>query len=402
MTDYENPQSQTYASGDSYFDGDTFSFIGYTIVTSLVCAVTLGIAFPWMHCMLQSWEARHTVIHGRRMKFDGTGGQLFGKYLLWVFLTLITLGIYGIWLGVSMKKWTVKHTFYADDRQPVESYFSGGVGGYLGIHILAFLLILFTFGIGSAWASTMVLRWEAGHTHIGGRSLKFSGTGGQLFVKYLLLLVLTPLTFGIYTLFFPVSYTKWQVKHTDVNDGSLGYEDRAAPETMAPESSGNRVLIPILSAAAAALVVVLVFQANTIFSPAISGLINRFGRTSGRTSVSGVQQTEPPAVETAESPDDEEPYQDTGFIFPDSDTELILQQEIENLSDSDLNYAINEIYARHGYIFSSDELRGYYEQFSWYAGEIPTGEFSVECFNQIEQQNWNLLVKERSLRNAAE
>lgn len=158
---------KTVVSVDSYFDGNTMSFIGYRIVSFLVCAVTLGIAFPWMHCMLQRWEARHTVIHGRRLRFDGRGGQLFGKCLLWVFLTLVTFGIYSIWLALGVKKWTVKHTFYADDQQPVESYFSGGVGGFLGIHILAFLLTLFTLGIGNAWASTMILKWEAEHTHIG-------------------------------------------------------------------------------------------------------------------------------------------------------------------------------------------------------------------------------------------
>lgn len=112
------------------------------------------------------------------------------------------------------------------------------------------------------------------------------------------------------------------------------------------------------------------------------------------------------AVESAETPPEEtqepEPlYQDSGFVFPSSDTALIPQAEVEALSDGDLTYAINEIYARHGYIFRSDELRGYYEQFSWYAGEIPAGEFSVDCFNQTEQQNWNLLVKERDRRRAS-
>lgn len=115
-------------------------------------------------------------------------------------------------------------------------------------------------------------------------------------------------------------------------------------------------------------------------------------------SSNNVQQTEVPAEETQEV---EQLFLDDGFIFPDSDTELIAQEEIENLSDSDLTYAINEIYARHGYIFRSDELRQYYEQFSWYMGEIPSSEFSVDCFNQIEQQNWNLLVKERDRRKAS-
>lgn len=119
------------------------------------------------------------------------------------------------------------------------------------------------------------------------------------------------------------------------------------------------------------------------------------------TSFDNTQQTETPAEETLILPETDQPSQDSGFIFSDSSTALIAQEEIDALSDSDLTYAINEIYARHGYIFRSDELRGYYEQFSWYTGEIPAGEFSVDCFNQIEQQNWNLLVKERDRRRAS-
>ena len=92
---------------------------------------------------------------------------------------------------------------------------------------------------------------------------------------------------------------------------------------------------------------------------------------------------------------------DSGFVFPNSDTELINQVKIENLSDQDLTYAINEIYARHGYIFRNQQMREYYEQFIWYRGEIPSDEFSVECFNQIESDNWNLLISERDKRRAS-
>lgn len=112
-----------------------------------------------------------------------------------------------------------------------------------------------------------------------------------------------------------------------------------------------------------------------------------------------------PPTEQAGTPSDEMPDdsgdEQSGCIFPNSGTELISQDEIEGLSDNDLTYAINEIYARHGYIFRSEELRAYYEQFSWYTGEIPSNEFSTDCFNQIEQQNWSLLVGERNKRKAS-
>ena len=200
---------------ESYFDGNTWQLIGYRLLATLLCTVTLGIAYPWTLCMLQKWETKHTVIHGRRLKFNGRGGQLIGRWILWVFLTLITFGIYAIWLGLGVKKWVVKHTVYADEDKPVASYFSGGAGGYLGVHILAVLLTAVTFGIGKAWADKRVIAWEVRHTHIGGSPLVFDGTGGQLFGKYLLLVLLTPLTLGIYALFFPVILLKWQTMHTE-------------------------------------------------------------------------------------------------------------------------------------------------------------------------------------------
>lgn len=199
----------------SFFDGSTWQLIGYRLLSAFVNIITLGIAYPWMLCLVQNWETKHTIINGRRLKFTGHGHQLIGKYLLWIFITIITLGIYSIWLGLGIKKWVTKHTVYADEENPVESYFSGGAGGYFVIHIMSFLLTVFTLGIGKAWADKMVLKWELENSHIGGSPLVFNGTGGQLFVKYLLFALLTPLTLGIYALFFTVIYLKWQSKHTE-------------------------------------------------------------------------------------------------------------------------------------------------------------------------------------------
>lgn len=95
---------------------------------------------------------------------------------------------------------------------------------------------------------------------------------------------------------------------------------------------------------------------------------------------------------------EEEPW-DGGSIFPNSSTKLLNRQDVEALSDSDLSFAINEIYARNGYIFQSGELREYYGQFDWYVGEIPADEFTMDLLNEIERQNCNLLVGERNRRS---
>ena len=98
----------------SYFDGGLLQLVGWQILGSLVTAVTLGICFPWAICMIYRWEAKHTVIGGRRLKFTGTAMQLFGNWIKWLLLSAITLGIYGFWVGIKLKKWQTKHTVFAD------------------------------------------------------------------------------------------------------------------------------------------------------------------------------------------------------------------------------------------------------------------------------------------------
>ena len=100
-------------SEDSYFDGGLLQWLGWRILGILITFFTLGICFPWAYTMIYSWEARHTVINGRRLTFDGTAIQLFGNWIKWELLTLVTLGIYGFWLLIKLKKWKVKHTHFA-------------------------------------------------------------------------------------------------------------------------------------------------------------------------------------------------------------------------------------------------------------------------------------------------
>ena len=39
---------------------------------------------------------------------------------------------------------------------------------------------------------------------------------------------------------------------------------------------------------------------------------------------------------------------DDGYIFPDVDTSYVSKSSVKKLSDEELQYAVNEVYARHG------------------------------------------------------
>ena len=91
-----------------------------------------------------------------------------------------------------------------------------------------------------------------------------------------------------------------------------------------------------------------------------------------------------------------------GFIFPNSDTEEIPDSAIKALSDEDLRMAINEIWARHGYIFRNKDILDYYRQFDWYEEKIPADEWDSHgqdyYLNSIEKKNIEKMTKERESR----
>ncbi|MCR4654989.1 MAG: YARHG domain-containing protein [Lachnospiraceae bacterium] len=93
----------------------------------------------------------------------------------------------------------------------------------------------------------------------------------------------------------------------------------------------------------------------------------------------------------------------TEYIIPDSDSVKIKKSDVENLSDEDLRYAINEIYARHGRIFTTSDLKEYFESKSWYNGRYSASEFKEdELLNKTEKENIKILAEVRDSRKKSE
>ncbi|MDO5089442.1 MAG: DUF898 family protein [Leptotrichiaceae bacterium] len=102
------------AMGKSYFDGGLLNFIGIHILGYLITAVTFGICFPWALCLVYGWKINHTVINGRRLKFNGSAVGLFGNWIKWFLLCIVTFGIYTFWLHIKLEQWRVKNTSFVN------------------------------------------------------------------------------------------------------------------------------------------------------------------------------------------------------------------------------------------------------------------------------------------------
>lgn len=88
--------------------------------------------------------------------------------------------------------------------------------------------------------------------------------------------------------------------------------------------------------------------------------------------------------------DYENDYKDGEYIFPNSDTEYLSDDDVSDLSKEELRLARNEIFARYGYVFQADDLQEYFENKSWYSPDY-SGNISEDMLNDYEKANVALI-----------
>ena len=84
------------------------------------------------------------------------------------------------------------------------------------------------------------------------------------------------------------------------------------------------------------------------------------------------------------------------YILPECDTRMYTKEELSVLSAEELRLARNEIYARHGRMFSAEDLKNYFQSKSWYTPQYEGTEFDAKgdsILNEYEIANRNLIVE---------
>lgn len=84
------------------------------------------------------------------------------------------------------------------------------------------------------------------------------------------------------------------------------------------------------------------------------------------------------------------------YILPECETRTYTKEELSVLSADELRLARNEIYARHGRMFNSEDLKNYFQSKSWYTPQYEGSEFDAKgdsILNEYEIANRNLIVE---------
>ncbi len=108
-------------------------------------------------------------------------------------------------------------------------------------------------------------------------------------------------------------------------------------------------------------------------------------------------------TETAEAPaDDEQADEFEGEKYPATREEPITVADANELDLSDVRYAINEMFARHGARFKDAKTRETFSQFAWYQPRPDATFDEIETeFSEVEKQNLAVLRRVRDAKISA-
>lgn len=85
-------------------------------------------------------------------------------------------------------------------------------------------------------------------------------------------------------------------------------------------------------------------------------------------------------------------YHPTDYYLEASGSRYLTSEDLSELTAVEITLAINEIFARAGFIFEADDLLEYFYSTDWYVPKYPKDRFTYNLFSDIERANIDLLV----------
>ena len=118
------------------------------------------------------------------------------------------------------------------------------------------------------------------------------------------------------------------------------------------------------------------------------------GETSGEDAVSdaaGTRENETESVYLIKGNDTgSNPYEKADHLAY-TDSVRYTEEELSRLDSYGLCITRNEIYARHGRMFSDQNIQDYFNRQDWYVAQTASAEFDESVLNEVEQYNVDLI-----------
>lgn len=234
---YTPPPSQVEAHTFA-FVGSGAAFFALVIKNMLLTVVTLGVYLPWAKTERRQYLWQNIEIAGHRLRYHGTGKELFFGYLKVVIAYAVFLGLrllgdrLGPLLQVVMilalipalpfviwgsRRYLLSRTSWRGVRFRLQ----GDVKRFAVVMLVGYLFTIFSFGLfGPVWINRMhAILTNA--TALGTRHFVYRGDDSTVFKLLLKSLPWIILSFGIYLFWYQAKLLRYQTENTYF-DGARG------------------------------------------------------------------------------------------------------------------------------------------------------------------------------------
>ena len=103
----------------STFTGGNWSIIWRSFLLTTGTSITLFIALPWLLSWFLKWYFDNTLIDGKQMRFDASGGDLI-FFLVYILVTVVTFGFGGLFLIAWVNRKTISFLHFNEDENNIQ------------------------------------------------------------------------------------------------------------------------------------------------------------------------------------------------------------------------------------------------------------------------------------------
>ena len=121
--------------------------------------ITLGIYSFWFSMNERRYIHKNIRYGDVEFSNDCYGGEWFLLNLKGYLLSIITLGIYSFWWQADIFNYYINNLKMKKGAQSITCYSTATGGGFFELIVINFLIVIFTLGIGAAWAEVRVHRF---------------------------------------------------------------------------------------------------------------------------------------------------------------------------------------------------------------------------------------------------
>jgi uncharacterized membrane protein YjgN (DUF898 family) len=122
--------------------------------------ITFGIYGAWFAMNVRNYTLNHVRYGSSQFRYKGDGLEYFVLFIKGYFLTIITLGIYSFWWQRDIYNYYVNNLSWEfGDGRRIQFRSTATGGGFFRLLMGNLLLVVFTFGIGFAWAQVRTIRF---------------------------------------------------------------------------------------------------------------------------------------------------------------------------------------------------------------------------------------------------